>query len=281
MFAAALSHHKLLRSTSMQTDTLRHIACALVASLAIVLSGCETPKPPPVAPPSGPSAEEIARSQRNERAQINLNEGLKFYDSGNYDEAQRNILLALDTGLLNLPQQVNARKHMAFINCLSNREASCREEFEKVIALDAKFELTPAEAGHPNWGPVFRNLRAEIEARKNGRATPAPRLYAAGEKLLLEGMSAYDAGDYNRAIKLLQDAPKEGLNEIDRIKAIKHAAFSYCLTNRSTPCRAEFEKLFAIRPDFNLEPAEAGHPSWGPTFRAAKAQQAKQKQNKK
>jgi tetratricopeptide (TPR) repeat protein len=286
MSAAALliqesTHAARVFAAPVSTCRLRVRAClgAIAVGVMLCISGCETPKPPS-ATPAGPSAEEVARTQRIERAQKNLAEGLKFYESGNYDEAQRGILLALDSGLLSVAQQIDARKHMAFINCLTNREASCREEFEKAIALDPRFALPAAEAGHPNWGPVFRNLRADIETRKNGRTAPVPtpRALAGGEKLLLEGMSAYEAADFNKAIKLFQDAQKEGLAEPDRVKAIKHSAFSYCVTNRNALCRAEFEKIFAIRPDFNLEPAEAGHPSWGPSFRGVLAKQKAAKQ---
>jgi hypothetical protein len=271
-YASPLDSRAPVRLPALARPRLWRVV-AIAIGTALWLSGCETPKPPPVTPPAGPSAEEIARTQRLDRAHMNLSEGLKAYENGNYDDAQRNILLSLDSGVLTVPLQINARKHMAFINCLTNREASCREEFEKIIALDAKFELPAAEAGHPNWGPVFRNLRADIEARKSGRPAPPPRVSTGGEKLLLEAMGAYDAADYNKAIKLFQDAQREGLSEPDRVKAIKHSAFSYCVSNRSALCKTEFEKIFAIRPDFNLEPAEAGHPSWGPSFRAVKNKQ--------
>jgi Tfp pilus assembly protein PilF len=240
----------------------------------LLLAGC-------VVPPSqtSPSPEDIARAQRLERAKNNLNDGLKQYDAGNYDDATKNFLLALDSGVLTVPQQLVARKNMAFIHCVSNREASCREEFEKAFALDPAFDLTPAESGHPTWGPVFRQVKEAIEFRKSGR--PVPQKVApptAAEKMINEGIAAYDATEYNKAIKLFSDALKESPTASEQIKALKFMAFSYCLTNRMTLCRAEFEKILAIQPGFELEPAEAGHPSWGPSFRTVKA---KQKQTKK
>ena len=245
----------------------------LVASAAMItlVAGCALPPKAPV----GLSAEEVARQQRLERAQANLSDGLKKYDSGNYDEAIKNFLLALDSGQLNVAEQVIARKHMAFVHCLSGREANCREEFEKVIALDAKFELSPAEAGHPTWGPIYRLVRTEVELRRSGRALPAAtaKSLSPGEKSMLSGMKAYDDADYNNAIKVLQDALRETLSDADQIKAHKFIAFSYCLTNRMMQCRAEFEPIFKLDANFDLEPAEAGHPSWGPSFRAVKAKQ--------
>lgn len=233
------------------------------------LAGCAVPG----AKPPVPTAEEIAKKQRVDRAQSNLNDGLKKYDSGSYDEAMNNFLLALDSGLLSSPDQLNARKHMAFVHCLNNREANCKEEFEKVITLDPKFELSAAEAGHPIWGPIYRVTRTEFELRRSGRTMPtsASKPMTTGEKLLQEGMKSYEDADYTKAIKSFQDALKEALTEQNQIAAHKMLAFSYCLTNRTSLCRAEFETNFKLDANFDLAPAEAGHPAWGPSFRAVKA----------
>jgi Tfp pilus assembly protein PilF len=244
------------------------VRLAVTAILVSLAAGCAAP--PQKA--SGPTPEEIAKQQRTERAQANLSDGLKKYDTGSYDEAMSSFLLALDTGLLTLPEQLTARKHMAFVHCLGGREANCKEEFEKVITLDPKFDLTPAEAGHPIWGPIYRLTKTEIELRKSGRALPAiTKPLTAGEKLIQDGMKNYDDADYNKSIKSFQDALKETLTDANRIGAHKFLAFSYCLTNRTTLCRAEFEAIFKIDENFDLAPAEAGHPAWGPSFRAVKA----------
>ena len=52
---------------------------------------------------------------------------------------------------------------------------------------------------------------------------------------------------------------------------MKHIAFSLCLQEKYRDCRAEFVKIYDVDPDFDLTPAEAGHPSWTKTFAAAKA----------
>jgi tetratricopeptide (TPR) repeat protein len=246
------------------------ICLTLLTALALLLGGCA------VAPTStAPSPEQVAQTQRVERANSYLTEGLRQYDNGNFDEALKMLLLALDSGLLTPPQTLNARKHLAFTHCVSNREPNCRDEFLKAFALDSKFELSPAEAGHPLWGAVFRSVKEELDARRSGRPVPAaPPVPTPGEKLLAEGMSAYDAAEYAKAIKLYQDAIKAVLSADDELKARKFSAFSYCLTNRMTLCRAEFEKMLVMKPEFELEPAEAGHPSWGPSFRTVKAKQA-------
>ncbi len=238
----------------------------------LALGGCVLP---PQTAPVPPPADEIASKQRFDRAQANLAEGLKRYEAGAYEEAMKNLLLALDSGVLTVAQQVTARKHMAFIHCLNGREAACKDEFQKVLSLDSKFELPPAEAGHPIWGPVFKSLRAESEARKPRfplqLQLPSILAPSVANQRINEGMTAYDAGEYPKAIKSFQDALKESLSDSEQIRVRKYLAFSYCLTNRGSLGRTEFEKILKLKPDFVLDPAEAGHPSWGPSFRAVKA----------
>ncbi len=239
--------------------------------LIAAMAGCAIPPPPP----TGPTPEEVVKRQRLERAQTNLNDGLKQYESGNYDDAMKNLLIALDSGVLLPAQQLIARKHMAFIQCVNNRELVCKEEFEKAFVLDPKFDLTPAEAGHPTWGPIFRLVKTEIELRKSGKTLPAPviKLPTPGEKLIADAMKMYDDADYPKAIKLFQESLKEALTPVEQIQSHKFTAFSYCLTNRMTLCRGEFEKILQLNPAFELDAAEAGHPSWGAPFRTVKAKQ--------
>lgn len=85
--------------------------------------------------------------------------GLKQYDEGLYDESAKNLQGAIELGLP-VAQRATAHKHLAFIHCSTNRERQCRDEFRKALALNPKLELSPAEAGHPVWGPIFRSLKA-------------------------------------------------------------------------------------------------------------------------
>lgn len=269
MFSIPMKSKRLIHGASPGSATAVWLRAGVTAALLALVAGCAVPPPKP----SGPSAEEIAKLQKSERAQTNLSEGIKKYGTGAYEDAMSNFLLALDSGQLAIPQQLTARKHMAFVHCLSGREAVCKEEFEKIITLDPTFDLSPAEAGHPIWGPVHRLARVEMELRRSGRTLPvaAVKPLSPGEKLMKEALASYDDADYNKAIKGFQDALKEPLSNADQIIAHKLMAFSFCLTNRSTLCRAEFDLIFKIDPNFDLSPAEAGHPSWGPSFRTVKA----------
>jgi Tfp pilus assembly protein PilF len=177
--------------------------------------------------------------------------GLRQYDDGEYAEAARNLQAAIDLGLSER-ERANAHKHLAFIHCASARERACREEFRKALSNDPDLELTAAEAGHPVWGPIFASLKAG----------PAPF------KLALQ---QYDAGDYDASAKTFQGAIKEGLGDKELASAHKHLAFIHCAANRERLCREEFRKALEVDPSLELEPAEAGHPVWGPIFRSVKA----------
>lgn len=251
--------------------TLRKVRSGIAATLLAFLVGCVAAPPTPTA--SAP--EELARRQRIERAELSLSNGLKQYEAGSYAEAMNNFLVALDSGVLQPAQQLNARKHMAFIQCVNSREIACKEEFEKAFQVDPKFELLPAEAGHPTWGPIFRLVKTESELRKSGKSLPLPtaKIVTSGEKLVADATTAYDEADYPKAIKIFQDALKETPMTNDQVQIHKFIAFSYCLTMRLALCRMEFEKILQLDPAFELKAGEAGHPSWGPPFRTVKARQ--------
>lgn len=92
--------------------------------------------------------------------------GKNNYEDGDYKSAAKNFRNALDLGLASKNDQATAHKYLAFINCASQQKTQCRAEFRKALELNPKFRLETAEAGHPIWGPVFREVKAEL-ARKN------------------------------------------------------------------------------------------------------------------
>ena len=57
--------------------------------------------------------------------------------------------------------------------------------------------------------------------------------------------------------------------------ALKYLAFSFCVTRRQAQCQAQFENALKLDPAFDLEPAERGHPLWGPVFERVKKAQPK------
>lgn len=93
------------------------------------------------------------------KAEQDLSAGLRAYEDGDYRNSTRLLQRALSAGLILKSDRVAAHKHLAFIHCAQSRERACRGEFRKALELNPDLELTPAEAGHPLWGPVFRSLK--------------------------------------------------------------------------------------------------------------------------
>ena len=128
--------------------TTRPLTTAMLAALLVLLQGCASEPVKKVQAFFSPSKGHAA-----------LNAGLKQYEEGDYADAAKNLAAALDQGLHD-PERVSAHKHLAFIHCASSRPRQCRDEFRKALAVDPALELTPAEAGHPAWGPVFRSVKS-------------------------------------------------------------------------------------------------------------------------
>jgi len=162
---------------------------------ALALTGCaaqpiEPTKPPPAkpaadspaaaqSPPRRPPAKEPGASELQQPveppptkgAQL-VAQGVKGYEDGDYRSASKFFEAALRESLT-VKEQTTACKYLAFIACVSGRTAACRAQFRKAFAADANFDLTPAEAGHPVWGPAFRAVKAEIAEK--GKPKPKPR----------------------------------------------------------------------------------------------------------
>lgn len=179
-----------------------------------------------------------------------LNEGIRQYDDGKHSAAAKSLRSALDLGLSDR-QRADAYKHLAFIHCGAGRTDPCREDFRMALSADPALELTPAEAGHPVWGPIFKAVQAD--------ANP-----------FAVGLKQFDEGDYDASAKSLQTALDRGLPPKDQVNAYKHLAFIHCANNRISACRDEFRKALTMDPRLELSAAESGHPVWGPVFRSLK-----------
>ena len=140
------------------------LAAALLAAACAEmpkLGGGETPKP---------AAPQITESSLRERAQDQLATGVKQYDAGDYDSAVKSLSASLEHGLLSKADQARARKLLAFSHCVSGREVQCRDEFRRAFEIYPDFALTPAEDGHPIWGPIYRNVRTQLVAEREAAA---------------------------------------------------------------------------------------------------------------
>jgi len=101
-----------------------------------------------------------------------------------------------------------------------------------------------------------------------GEAPPSQ----AAQDALAQVQQQYSAGQYGSVIRTvatsddIANAPKSL-----RIEAYKLQAFSYCVRNYPELCEETFVRILQIDSDFTLAPNEAGHPQWGPVFKAAQA----------
>jgi len=131
-------------------------------------------------------------------------------------------------------------------------------------------ELWPTPPSAPAPAPKAPAAEAKEEPAVETEA-PAPKVAPAPKRSpqLLAGIAAYDDGKHREAAKLLRSAfPK--LSRVEQVEAHKYLAFIECSLSRNSQCRDEFRKALSLDPAFDLTPAEAGHPLWGPIFRSVK-----------
>jgi len=125
---------------------MQRLAWFMVAVLA-VLAGCAAPMP------SAGLSDVIERPA--ERALLT---GMRAYDDAQYAQAERALQTALQSGLNSPKDRASAYKLLAFIYCTSSRTADCEASFRAAREADPTFALTRSEAGHPQWGPVYRRV---------------------------------------------------------------------------------------------------------------------------
>lgn len=174
---------------------IKHKSVSLFAGLMLsgVLSGCATIEttvptapPPPVAQPQPvptppvtqpalrptgpivvmPVPEPASTTVLDSPAEKEFSEGQNMYESGDYKGAQRRLSSAANTLNDSSPNKQASMKLLAFTFCLTNQKLQCRKQFNTLLALNPKFELTKSEAGHPLWGPVFVQAKKEQSTPK-------------------------------------------------------------------------------------------------------------------
>ncbi len=95
-----------------------------------------------------------------------LRDALQFYANGDYEAASKRFDTALSLGLAKRDDRVKAYKHLAFIACAKDQQTACRYYFRNMLLVNPKADLSPAEAGHPAWGPVFIQIKQEVRDKK-------------------------------------------------------------------------------------------------------------------
>lgn len=133
---------------------MRRLAQGILVAAMLALAGCDTAPVKSVQETIGGMFQ-----GGGGKAEQDLASGVRQYEDGNYNESARFLQSSLDEGLSAKSDQVRAHKYLAFIHCVSGREAQCRNEFRAALKIDPSFDLAPSEAGHPIWGPVFRSVK--------------------------------------------------------------------------------------------------------------------------
>ena len=145
----------------MTTSGSLSFRSVLALAFVFLFSACATEvKEPPLPPPPVVVVTPPAPlPPPPSKAQTEMANGVESYENGKYKLATQQLQNALKMGLVVKEDQANAHKYLAFLNCVRGQTRQCREEFRKALSADPAFDLTPAESGHPTWGPIFRKLK--------------------------------------------------------------------------------------------------------------------------
>lgn len=120
--------------------------------LAALLSACAgTPKEPEL--PAYTPAEEILLEQIT-----------ADFHEGEYRSVIKKVKEAPETTLGGLAFRTEALKYKAFSECVSKQPRNCRSTFRSLLEFNPSFDLTPAEANHPQWGKVFAEEKKRSDA---------------------------------------------------------------------------------------------------------------------
>ena len=119
---------------------------------------------------SHPRAERAERNERpaprpertaSDRDDNALREGIALYHDGDFNGAIKR-LTSNDMNGGSVRNRVSALKYTAFSYCVTKRPTPCRQAFERALRLDASFDLSPGEQGHPLWGPQFAKAKQNV-----------------------------------------------------------------------------------------------------------------------
>lgn len=124
-----------------------------------------------------------------------------------------------------------------------------------------------ASNGEFRFPSIGTGTQSETSPMPHSEAAPvdAP-IRTQAQRKLAEGIALYEQGKYATAIHALHSPEIGKADTATRVQAQKYLAFSYCVTQRRKLCRRAFDELLRIDEDYELEPAESGHPLWGPVF---------------
>jgi hypothetical protein len=115
----------------------------------------KAPEPAPAPAPAAPLS----------KAEQLLAEGTELYDNGDYRGAIRKLVAARDAADDGSAAKQSSLRLLAFSYCVTSQRPLCRAQFVSLLKMAPDFELTRSEAGHPLWGPVFKEVKAPRTAK--------------------------------------------------------------------------------------------------------------------
>ena len=122
------------------------------------------PEPTPPKPPESRAAQitnEVDPTDTNlTSVERRFADGLAKYNDGNFAEAIKVFKEpSFDRAWPEL--RYRSMKYLAFSYCVSGNGVQCKKTFVDLLKLEPSFDLSSAERGHPLWGPVFQEAKAE------------------------------------------------------------------------------------------------------------------------
>ena len=122
------------------------------------------PEPKPPKPPESRAAQitnEVDPTDTNlTSVERRFADGLAKYNDGNFAEAIKVFKEpSFDRAWPEL--RYRSMKYLAFSYCVSGNGVQCKKTFVDLLKLEPSFDLSSAERGHPLWGPVFQEAKAE------------------------------------------------------------------------------------------------------------------------
>jgi hypothetical protein len=140
------------------------LANALPASTAIKVSdnqnAAKTESKPSVVASAVKPIEPELQPARPKPEQL-LAEGSELYEKGDYKAAIRKLVTVRDSAEVTPLTKQSSLRLLAFSYCVTSQRALCKNQFSTLLAIAPEFQLSRGEAGHPLWGPVFKEAKSE------------------------------------------------------------------------------------------------------------------------
>jgi type IV secretory pathway VirB10-like protein len=122
--------------------------------------------PAPVTPPVAKAAEALPVVKPEQL----YAEGKDLYDKGDYKNAIRKLSMARDASEDTPSIRQNSLKLLAFSYCVTSQRPQCKAQFTSLLKLAPSFQLSRGEAGHPLWGPAFKEVKdLRVEAKADSK----------------------------------------------------------------------------------------------------------------